>query len=98
MLFRSGMQKFHFAIDCFDEAELYATERQWAEDQKIKKLDGGVNLSFTSTQYDKVLQWVLSCGSNAIPRKPQELVDNWKWHVKQMVKNVSRETKLPSAP
>ena len=87
-----GMEKFHFAIDCFDEAELYATERKWAEDQKIKKLDEGVALEFTSTQYDKVLQWVLSCGSSAIPRKPKELVDDWKRQVKQMAKNVSRET------
>ena len=91
-----GMEKHHFSIDCFGDAEFYATERQWAEDQKIKKLDTGVSdtgvsdtgvsLEFTSTQYDKVLQWVLSYGCNAIPRKPQILVDDWKWHIKEMAK------------
>jgi len=88
-----GMEKYHFSIDCYGEAELYATERQWAEDQKIKKIDAGVNMEFTSTQYDKVLQWVLSNGCNAIPRKPQELVDDWKSHVKEMRKAFPQSTK-----
>ena len=48
-----GMEKHHFSIDCYGDAELYATEQQWAEDQKISKIDDGVALEFTSTQYDK---------------------------------------------
>ena len=86
-----GMEKHHFSIDCYNNAEFYAAERQWAEDQKIKKIndgesDTGVSLEFTSTQYEKVLQWVLSNGCNAIPRKPQRLVDDWKYHIKEMKK------------
>ena len=79
-------KKFKFEIDCFEEAVIYATERQWADDQKIIETDDGIKFKFTSTQYYKVLQWVLSCGCYAIPRAPQELVDNWKWHVKEMGK------------
>jgi len=71
-------------IDCFDDAAVFAAERQWAGDQKITEFDGGVTIEFTSTQYDKVLKWVLSCGCNAIPRKPKSLIDGWKWHVSEM--------------
>lgn len=90
-----GMEKYQFEIDCYDDAEFYAAERQWAEDQKIKKLDNGVfgtgiSLEFTSTQFDKVLQWVLSSGSKAIPRKPKELVDAWKSQVNEMNKAALR--------
>jgi predicted DNA-binding transcriptional regulator YafY len=81
-----GLEKFKFAIDCFEEAAIFATERQWAGDQKIKEIDGGVTIEFTSTQYDKVLRWVLSCGCSAVPRKPQELVDDWKEHIRGMRK------------
>ncbi|MCL2007191.1 MAG: WYL domain-containing protein [Treponema sp.] len=104
-----GMEEYHFAIDCFGEAELYATERQWAEDQKIRKIKrkntsgngapetgvsgNGVCLEFKSTQYDKVLEWVLSRGQYAIPRKPKRLVDDWIREIKEMAQNVSRETK-----
>ena len=95
-----GMEKYQFVIECYGDAEFYAIERQWAEDQKIKKLcrsvsdtgvsDTGVSLEFTSTQYDKVLQWVLSCGCYAIPRKPQNLADDWKWHAKEMNRNLNQ--------
>jgi len=79
-----GMKKHHFSIDCFDDAAIYAAERRWAKDQKIIKRNKGITMEFTSTQYEKVLQWVLSCGCCAIPRKPKMLVDHWKWHVHEM--------------
>ena len=92
-----GMEKYKFIIDCYGEAEFYATERQWADDQKIRKLktaqllsgvkpEAGVRMEFTSTQFDKVLHWVLSCGCNAVPRAPKALVVGWKWHVNKMRK------------
>jgi len=82
-----GQEKNQFSIDFYEEVVLYTTERQWAADQKFTNTEDGVNIKFTSTQYDKVLRWVLSYGCNAIPRKPQKLVDDWKWHVKYMKKN-----------
>ena len=85
-----GQEKDRFAIDCYGEAVVFATERQWAEDQKIKKIEKGITLEFTSTQYSKVLQWVLSSGCYAVPRKPKRLVDDWKWHVKEMGKQAAR--------
>jgi len=85
-----GGEKHHFVIDCFDDAAVFAAERQWAGDQKITGIDGGVRLEFTSTQTYKVLKWVLSCGCNVLPLKPQSLVDDWKGHAKEMGRMAKR--------
>ena len=82
----SAEEKYSFKIDCYGEAVFYAAERQWAKDQKITKNKDGITITFSSTQYYKVLQWVLSCGSNAIPKAPKEFVGDWKRHVKEMGK------------
>jgi predicted DNA-binding transcriptional regulator YafY len=85
-----GQEKYSFAIDCYEEAAVFAGDRQWAADQKITEIDGGVSIGFTSTQYDKVLKWVLSNGSFAVPKKPKKLIDDWKWHIAEMRKLVSK--------
>jgi predicted DNA-binding transcriptional regulator YafY len=82
----TGQEKTRYVINCYHEAIVFATERQWAADQKITKIKEGVAIEFTSTQYDKVLKWVLSNGCYAIPHKPRKLVDDWKWHVVEMRK------------
>ena len=86
-----GQEQHHFSIDCYGEAIVYATERQWAADQKIADIDGGVTIEFTSTQYDKVLKWVLSNGREAIPKRPKKLVEDWKLHILEMRKAVSEK-------
>jgi len=83
-----GDEKFTFVIDCYDEAAIFATERIWADDQKITEIKGGVTIEFTSTQFDKVLRWVISNGSNAVPRKPKQLVSEWKRKVSEIYKVV----------
>jgi hypothetical protein len=47
-------------------------------------------MEFTSTQYHKVLKWVLSCGCNAVPVKPLKLVNEWKGNIKEMRKLAAR--------
>jgi len=81
-----GEEKRHFVIECYEDAVIYASERQWAADQKITEIDDGIKIEFTSTQYHKVLKWVLSCGCNAVPVKPLKLVNDWKSHVHEMKK------------
>jgi len=81
-----GEKKFNFSIECFDDAAIFATERQWAGDQKISYTDEGVLIEFTSSQYYMVLKWVLSCGGSAIPHKPKQLVDDWKRRIAEMRK------------
>jgi len=83
-----GQEKKSYAIDCYEEAIVFVSERQWAANQKITKIKDGIKIEFTSTQYDKVLKWVLSCGCCAIPKKPTKLVNDWKWHIREMGKLV----------
>ena len=81
-----GQEKKSYAIDCYEEAVVFVSDRQWAADQKITEIKDGVTIEFTSTQYDKVLKWVLSCGCCVVPQKPKKLVDDWKWHIQEMKK------------
>jgi predicted DNA-binding transcriptional regulator YafY len=85
-----GQTKQRFAVDIYEDSISFAEERQWAADQKIINKDGRITIEFTSTQYDKVLRWVLSCGGNAVPQKPKRLVDEWKWHIQKMRKLLAK--------
>jgi predicted DNA-binding transcriptional regulator YafY len=83
-----GQEKQRFVIDIYEESISFVTERQWAADQKITEKEDRITIEFTSTQYDKVLRWVLSCGCNAIPKFPKRLVTEWKKQIIEMRKQV----------
>jgi predicted DNA-binding transcriptional regulator YafY len=85
-----GQEKKNYSIDCYEDAVVFATDRQWAADQRITEIENGIKIEFTSTQYGKVLRWVLSCGCCAVPRKPKKLVDDWKLHIHEMRKLTSK--------
>ncbi|MCL2704729.1 MAG: WYL domain-containing protein [Spirochaetaceae bacterium] len=61
-------------------------ERIWAKDQHIKKIKNGIELSFTSNQFEKVLQWILSQGACAKPLAPKTLITRWKETIQAMSK------------
>jgi predicted DNA-binding transcriptional regulator YafY len=82
----AGEKKYRFSAAFYDEAALWVRERQWAADQTITETAGGVVISFTSTQYSKVLEWILSRGCAARPLAPEILVKDWKWHIEEMRK------------
>ncbi|WP_232616737.1 helix-turn-helix transcriptional regulator [Treponema primitia] len=68
-------------------------ERQWAEDQKIEDTgDECFILSFSSTQFDKVLSWVLSFGCNAAPIEPAQLVASWERHITELYAVITDKT------
>ena len=81
-----GHEKNRFCIAFYDESALWVRERQWAEDQEIDETDDGVVMYFTSTQYSKVLEWVLSRGATARPFAPEKLVSDWRRHITEMHK------------
>jgi predicted DNA-binding transcriptional regulator YafY len=83
----TGAKKFHFRVAFYDNSVSWVQERKWAADQSIKKTKDGVIITFTSTQYNKVLEWVLSRGCTAQPLEPAELVRDWKRHIRQMQKS-----------
>ena len=53
-------------------------ERLWADDQVFEDHGDYVDLTFTSNQHNKILDWILSLGAAAEPLEPEWLVQKWK--------------------
>jgi predicted DNA-binding transcriptional regulator YafY len=84
----AGGKRQQFAIAFYEDSAVWVRDRQWAADQKIEDKDEGVVISFSSTQYHKVLEWVLSRGGTARPFEPEQLVNDWECHIIEMGKMV----------
>jgi predicted DNA-binding transcriptional regulator YafY len=84
----AGGERQQFAVAFYDDSAVWVRERQWAADQKIEDEDEGVVIYFSSTQYHKVLEWVLSRGCSARPFEPEQLVNDWERHIIEMGKMV----------
>jgi predicted DNA-binding transcriptional regulator YafY len=81
----AGEKKYRFSIAFYDESVQWVKERQWAADQKIEESDDDTAIiTFASTQYYKVLEWMLSRGCTARPLEPAVLVKDWKNHISKM--------------
>jgi predicted DNA-binding transcriptional regulator YafY len=83
----AGQTSEHFQVAFSGDYVLWAKERLWAADQKTLDTPHGVIIDFTSAQYGKVLEWVLSKGAWAVPLKPARLVNDWQWNIEQMRKH-----------
>ena len=79
----SGGKAYHFIIEIKGDTR-WIRERIWAEDQQIEKFQGGIKLSFTSNQFQKVLEWILHIGPNARPLAPKNLIERWKTTIQEM--------------
>jgi len=82
----TGQKKQRFKIAFYDYSVSWVRDRKWAEDQKITETEDGVIVTFTSTQFGKVLEWLLSRGCTARPLEPGQLVEAWLAHVEEMRK------------
>jgi len=82
----AGQERHRFKIAFYDYSVVWVKDRRWAEDQEIAETDDGVVVSFTSTQFHKVLEWVLSRGYTARPLEPELLVNVWRDSIIQMQK------------
>lgn len=81
--------EYNFKIRFYKTAVAFAYEHTWGKNQKIEKQsDGSVIVYFTSCQYEPVLRFVLSSGSNAVPLGPEKFVIGWKNEVKKMAASV----------
>ena len=78
-----GAKSHKFIIEIKGDA-LWIKERQWAEDQSIQKTANGIKLSFTSSQFDMILGWLLSQGDKARPLAPKQLIERWSSVIQKM--------------
>ena len=82
----TGQKKHRFKIAFYDSSVVWVKDRKWADDQKIKETDDGIIISFSSSQFSKVAEWVLSRGCNACPLEPESLVNHWHNEINEMKK------------
>ena len=82
----TSIKPFKFVIAITGDTR-WIKERRWAEDQQIKETKNKIELSFTSNQFEKVLQWILSQGTYAKPLAPKGLVKRWTEIVCAVAKN-----------
>ena len=77
-----------FVIDLYNDAREIVKERLLADNQKVTGFEEEekTRVEFSSTQTLKVIEWVLSQGSHAIPVSPDWFVDDWKLIVATMAK------------
>ena len=81
-----------FASDNIEKYKIRFTgyAKEWmknhklADDQTFKEDDESTTVSFTSSQFDKVLELILSWGRQAEPLSPDRLVKRWKEEVLAM--------------
>lgn len=88
-----GDEIYDFVIDFYGDACSYVKECVWADNQELVDYadEEKTRMSFSSTQWLKVLEWVLSQGANAIPVSPDWFVDEWKSAVGGMAENAGAD-------
>ena len=77
----------HYKIEFYENARQMLKDFVWAEDQKLHddETRNCTTIEFSSTQYLKIEEWILSQGRYAKPLEPEWLVDEWKSHIKGMM-------------
>ena len=83
---QTGKEKvYKFAVE-ITEGIQQLKKQPLTEDQQIVKIKNGARLTFTSNQFEMVLEWVLSQGANTRPIQPKLLVTKWSAVIKKMAK------------
>ena len=81
----------NYEIEVTGYASYWIKDHKWADDQTFEELDEeDVIIRFSSCQYAKVKELVLSLGSGAKPLAPKRLVNEWKKEVTAMYENMNR--------
>ncbi len=73
-----------FKIRFTGYAKEWIKNHKWADDQTMKEDDESTIITFSSSQFEKVYENVLSWGSQAQPLSPARLVKRWKEEIKAM--------------
>lgn len=85
-------EAYDFKIEIYGESRNQLHEFVWADNQILDEVPGlnKTIISFSSSQWIPIQQWLLSFGSNAKPLEPDWLVDWWKEEIQKMFKNISK--------
>lgn len=75
-----------YKIEFYGNTQIWINENKWADDQVLEASENKTTLSFTSSQDDKILEWILSCGPDAKPVEPLDFVQRWKDKIREMSK------------
>ena len=83
-----------YEIEFYGSARSYVKSFVWVENQEITDIEERdvTRISFTSSQYLPLLEWVLSQGKNAKPLAPQWFVDRWKEEIRGMAQNLGEKS------
>ena len=77
-----------YKIEITGYASYWIKDHKWADDQTFENVDDeDVIISFSSCQFAKVMELVLSLGSSAKPLAPKSFVNKWKKEVAAMFEN-----------
>jgi predicted DNA-binding transcriptional regulator YafY len=79
-----GFKRQRYKIAFNGNSVDWVKERKWADDQEITEFKDGVIITFTSSHFDKVFEWMLSRGHNARPLEPKDLVRVWRFTIKAL--------------
>lgn len=77
-----------FKIRFTGYAKDWIKEHKWADDQEYKSDEDSTTITFQSSQFEKVLELILSWGRQAEPLAPARLVKRWKEEVQAMAEKV----------
>ncbi len=77
---------YDYKIEFYDEARSGIHEYVWSDNQVIEedRKHNKTTISFTSSQWEPVFQWVLSFGAGARPLEPDWFVEQWKEEINKM--------------
>lgn len=69
-------------------AKEWIKQHKWADDQEFTEDDESTTISFSSSQFDKVYELILSWGTQAEPLAPQKLVERWKEEITALYEKI----------
>lgn len=72
-------------------AKDWIKQHKWADDQTFKEDEESTTVSFTSSQFEKVLELILSWGRQAEPLAPARLVKRWKEEVLAIAEKIKEK-------
>lgn len=86
-------ENYKFEIEFYGDARPVIREIVLADDEKIEEDDkrDATIVTFSSTQYYRIEEWMLSFGRNVKPISPDWFVEDWKWEIGEMVKRMENK-------